>query len=133
MTQNARSRVHAAVRGMPAALALALAVACSGAARDAAPPDTAPSFVGHIAAKNAAKDATTILVVAAATQPAGADRASVRLPAEARVLRADGTRGKVDDLHVGQAVRLWFHGPVAESYPVQATAGLVVIDKEATP
>jgi hypothetical protein len=33
----------------------------------------------------------------------------------------------VDDLAEGQEVEAWFVGPVAESYPVQARAGKVVI------
>jgi hypothetical protein len=33
----------------------------------------------------------------------------------------------VDDLSAGQRVAVWFTGPVAESYPVQATAGAIEI------
>ena len=31
------------------------------------------------------------------------------------------------ELHVGQRVEAWFQGPVAQSYPVQATAGRIVV------
>ena len=40
---------------------------------------------------------------------------------------ADGRRGAVSDLVAGARVAVWFDGPVAESYPVQAKAGAVQI------
>ena len=30
------------------------------------------------------------------------------------------------ELRVGQLVKVWFTGPVMESYPLQATAGVIV-------
>jgi Protein of unknown function (DUF3221) len=36
--------------------------------------------------------------------------------------------GEFRSFAVGQWVRVWFTGPVQESYPVQGTAGTVVID-----
>lgn len=36
-------------------------------------------------------------------------------------------QGVLEDLAVGSVVEVWFTGPVAESYPVQATAGTVVV------
>jgi len=38
------------------------------------------------------------------------------------------SNGEFRSLALGQWVRVWFNGPVAESYPVQGTAGTVVID-----
>jgi hypothetical protein len=46
------------------------------------------------------------------------------------VLRGGGSRVRADDLREGQRVRVWVSGPVAESYPVQAQARLIVIDAE---
>ena len=37
------------------------------------------------------------------------------------------TRIGFDDLKVGQRARAWYTGPVAESYPRQATASLIVV------
>ncbi len=39
----------------------------------------------------------------------------------------DLTRMRFDDLKVGQRARAWYRGPVAESYPRQATASLIVV------
>lgn len=33
-----------------------------------------------------------------------------------------------EDFELGQQVRVWYRGPVAESYPGQATARVVVIE-----
>lgn len=58
------------------------------------------------------------------------DRAVVRVTADTEVLiqRGGGRRlGSFADLAVGQRVEVAFTGPVAESYPVQATAGRVVV------
>ena len=57
--------------------------------------------------------------------------ASVTVPSDIAILREDGaggwTLGSFDDLTQGAKVQVWFDGPVAESYPVQATAGSIVI------
>jgi len=42
-----------------------------------------------------------------------------------------GARGTVGDVRAGQVVRVWFAGPVAESYPVRARARAVVIEANA--
>ncbi len=39
----------------------------------------------------------------------------------------DLTRMRFDDLKVGQRAGAWYRGPVAESYPRQATASLIVV------
>lgn len=47
-----------------------------------------------------------------------------------RIYRLDGTalkRATIADLRIGQVVRVWHFGPVAESYPYQARADVVVI------
>lgn len=61
--------------------------------------------------------------------PAG-DKAIVTVSTDTRVLRqaADGfERATFDDLDTGRQVAVWYRGPVAESYPVQATAATIVI------
>jgi len=58
------------------------------------------------------------------------DRAAVTVTAETRIFTEEsGERREAtfDDLHVGQRVEVTFTGPVAESYPVQATAGRILI------
>ncbi len=61
----------------------------------------------------------------------GSAKGVFRVGERADVRRADGARVRADDLREGQRVRVWVTGPVAESYPVQAAARLVVIDAEA--
>jgi hypothetical protein len=112
-------------RRCAAASLLVLALAAC-AARGPAVPATASSIEGRVTAREAA----SVMVVASAPSPGGYDRASVRLDAATRVLRADGTRVSADTLAVGQSVRAWFDGPVMESYPVQAHASTIVIDSE---
>ncbi len=64
------------------------------------------------------------------------NKASVRLRRDSLLL-AETSDGHVrigfDELRVGQVARAWFDGPVAESYPLQTTAGvLVVVESPAT-
>jgi hypothetical protein len=89
-------------------------------------PSGEPSVVG-----TATKVTGTTFVVQDGKDPRGAAlAASIRVPASASVLRTSGsgyTKASVDQLRDGASVKVWFTGPVAESYPVQATAGTIVI------
>lgn len=65
--------------------------------------------------------------------PAG-DKASVTVDTGSQILRHAGegyAEAAFDALEVGQVVQVWFSGPVAESYPVQAGAEAVVISEPA--
>jgi hypothetical protein len=58
------------------------------------------------------------------------DKASVRVTESTRVFIKQGenyTEASVSALRVGQTVEVWFTGPAAMSYPVQATAQQIVI------
>ena len=55
-------------------------------------------------------------------------KAVVRVDGITLVLLPDGKAGDRRSLASGQWVRLWFDGPIAESYPVQGTAATIVID-----
>ncbi len=54
------------------------------------------------------------------------DRAYVSATASTAVREADGTRLSWSDLNEGDRVEARFIGPVAESYPVQATAQTII-------
>jgi Protein of unknown function (DUF3221) len=61
-----------------------------------------------------------------------AGEAWVALNGRTRLLeRRDGALRQVEfgALQVGDSVRVWFTGPVAESYPLQATAGTVIVER----
>lgn len=58
------------------------------------------------------------------------DQASVAITTETRIWRSVGEGAEeltIDDLSEGDMVIVQFTGPVAESYPVQATAGSIEI------
>lgn len=61
------------------------------------------------------------------------DKASIRVTADTKIFKLDGADRKpatLKDLKVGQTVEAKFVGPIAESYPVQAKAGEIVIVSE---
>ncbi len=117
-------------------LLLALPTACAPA-----PPSGPPDIEGSASAVSSGTPGSgvlgTMLVVSAAdggdTQPGSYDRASVRVTDETELFAetADGgiSPATFGDIVEGGRVRVWFTGPVAESYPVQATALAVVILK----
>lgn len=72
-----------------------------------------------------------ILVEEEPDEPSGSAKAWVQLTEETRVVRPDGTTASRNDLEVGGEVSVWFTGPVAESYPVQAAADMVELENGA--
>lgn len=128
-----------AVLAALAVLGAAVVGGCGGAtaAQPASPsPSAPPSGVADIT--GVVRDVTpgadpgtaTLLVVADPDVASSVDRASVRVTAQSGVWGTVGegaTKLAVDDLAAGQRVAVWFTGPVAESYPVQATAGAIEI------
>ncbi len=103
---------------------------CSPAATDpsvsdatAATPRTTPSIVGQVTAVAL----PTIVVEEKPIEPHGSDKAIVKITDGTQLVRqSEGAVGPTE-LRVGQQVKVWFAGPAMESYPVQATAGLIVI------
>jgi len=89
-------------------------------------PVEAPSIRGQITAMPAAG---SLLIEVDPSQASGSDKAMVQLATKARVMHRDGRDASPGDLAVGQTVSIWFAGPVRESYPVQADARVVVIER----
>jgi len=112
-----------------AALALAT-VGCTGGPR---PPDTDPSIRGTITTLTTTEDRASALVESAGEPLYDYDKASVGITSDTKLLRetGEGTYETIAlaDLAIGQEVDVWFEGAVAESYPVQATAGTLVVLK----
>jgi hypothetical protein len=108
---------------------VALAVALAGCAETPSVPDGPPAIAGVVTALGAG----TVRIETEPDDPGGSPKALVRLTAATVIQRADGRPAGAEALRVGQAVRAWFTGPVAESYPVQATGSLIVIDADAPP
>jgi hypothetical protein len=59
-------------------------------------------------------------------QPAGDAKAVVRITAQT-VIERNGQPVDETALQTGQQAKVWFYGPVAESYPVQAEAEGIAI------
>lgn len=90
----------------------------------AAVPEEPPSIVGVITRI----DGGRVLIEEDPAQSSGSAKAVVRLLEVTRILDRDGRKLSADSLRVGQRVRAWFTGPVAESYPVQTAAAAIVIE-----
>lgn len=115
------------------AVAALLAMACGGcvvapdaSGRHAGIPADAPSIRGVVTAREAPD---RIRVEADPAVVSGSDKAVVALAPTTRIVHRDGRSGAASDLGVGREVSVWFAGPVRESYPVQADAGTVVVER----
>jgi ABC-type glycerol-3-phosphate transport system substrate-binding protein len=137
-----RGRIEVQMKRMTAVLALVAclgAAGCSGAPGEpdrpglsASVPEESPSIIGDIKQVEQGSGGTRILVEQIPTRSAGEPIAWITLTGRTRVLaRADGqtTTASAGELAVGTRVQVWFTGPVAESFPVQATAGTVLIER----
>jgi hypothetical protein len=109
-------------------LILLLALACTPAAAPKLP-DTPPSISGRITnVARAGEKIGSIRVEAQPADSAGSDKAVAKIGQGTTVVGVGGAPTDFNELKVGQWVRVWFSGPVAQSYPVQATASAVAID-----
>lgn len=98
-------------------------------------PFTEPDIRGVVTSVSGAGDAVSMRVVwaddVAIGAQAGYDAAQVTANADTEVFSraADGSTAAAGavDIAVGTVVEAWFTGPIAESYPVQVTAGTIVI------
>lgn len=96
----------------------------SVSAATAAIPRTTPSIIGKVTAIAL----PTIVVEEEPSEPHGSAKAGVRITDGTQVLRRGGGVVGTTELRVGQQVMVWFTGPVMESYPLQAAAGVIVIE-----
>ena len=106
-----------------------VAIAACGETTRSIPASTA-SITGQITALD--RDGERIGDMRVETQPAdssGSPKAVVRISQRTVVTTPAFAAADYNDLKIGQKVRVWFTGPVRESYPVQAEAGTVVRDQ----
>ena len=111
-------------------LAALLFAACGGDSDDIG--DRNPDIRGEITSLTPGSGDTrvSILVEGKIEPDTGYDKASLRVEKDTEVFRlqgADLVEAEWSDLAEGQKAEAWFEGPVAESYPVQAKAGRIVI------
>jgi beta-N-acetylhexosaminidase len=95
-------------------------------------PARAPDIIGQITrATTSVVDGSrriTILIEAVPNDLSGSAKALVTVDRSTRIFRANAnTSARVEDLLPGATVSVWFVGPVAESYPVQARAGTLLV------
>jgi len=111
------------------ALAVTLLVSCNPLSLpsvvQAGIPDEAPSICGVVT--SLAPD--ELLVEEDPEVDAGSAKAVMRFQESTRLLYRDGRAAEYAALKVGHTVSAWFDGPVAESYPVQAAAGVIVLEE----
>lgn len=111
-------------------ITLLIVVACGGGGTtEPAIPTTAPYMSGRITSVvQSGAFAGTIRVESIPSNANAGLKALAKVDAVTVVLSVDGKAGEFRSLAVGQWVRLWFDGAIAESFPVQGTAGTVKID-----
>jgi beta-N-acetylhexosaminidase len=95
-------------------------------------PSRAPDIIGQITrATTSVVDGSrriTILVEAVPNDLSGSAKALVTVDRSTRIFHANASvTARVEDLLPGTTVSVWFVGPVAESYPVQARAGTLLV------
>lgn len=117
------------------------AAACTGGAPgepdapgalNASVPGEAASIIGEVKQVEGRNGRPALLVEQVATRSAGYPIAWVSVGPGTRILVRGGgqtARGTAADLTVGAKVQAWFTGGVRESYPVQADAGTVLVER----
>ena len=98
-------------------------------------PTEGPSIVGRaetVTGAQRGQSMRTMLVRSEAgdVDAGEVDAASVTVTRDTKVFagsREEPRNAAPEDISEGDRVMVWFSGPVAESYPVQATAGTVLI------
>ncbi|MDP2299840.1 MAG: DUF3221 domain-containing protein [Coriobacteriia bacterium] len=125
MTRPAKTTFGAFLLALALATALGLGGCTSGL------PAEDPSIRGEITTLTPAPGGGSLLIEAPDAAESEYDKASVWITGETtlRRLDADGSTEPIEfgDLAVGQTVDVWFEGPVAESYPVQASAETLLL------
>jgi hypothetical protein len=98
-------------------------------------PTTSPAIRGSITNRNAGAGGDivgSVLVEGQVEADTSFDKASIAITAKTQIFEQVGSERRLvtfEALQVGRTVEAWFEGPVAESYPVQATASDIVILK----
>ena len=108
-------------------LSLVLALAVTGlllAACAATLPTQPPGIAGTITSLVPGDERPDSILVEGPAQVAGAaaDKAQVTIDRATLFFDASGKPGTASTIVAGTRVRVWFAGPVAESYPVQGRA-----------
>ena len=115
-------------------VACALLAACTPAVIPEESPEESPDIAGTVTRVDPAggegERLGTVLIEEVPGEPSGSAKASVSVRRDTGLFRrAAGEVRRIDlaGVRVGDRAEAWFTGPVAESYPVQATARAIVV------
>ena len=103
-----------------------------GAAGSASVPAEAASIIGTVKQVDGAGAAPRLLVEQVPTRSAGYPIAWIDVTPRTRVLvrtAGETARGAAAHVAEGARVQVWFTGPVRESWPVQAEAGTILVER----
>jgi hypothetical protein len=129
------------MKRMLLAAALVMMAACSGGSGEPSLPRSASlsvpgdaaSIIGDVTeVEGGGGRRVRILVEQIPTRSAGHPIAWIAVTDGTRILARSGgetSRASLADVAVGTRVWVWFEGPVAESFPVQAQAGTLLIER----
>lgn len=92
-------------------------------------PAETPGITGTVTNMVPGDDRPDSILVEGTTQPPGAvaDKAQVSIAPSTQVFGSDGAKEAAGTIVQGAKVKVWFEGPVAESYPVQGTAKAIQV------
>jgi len=92
-------------------------------------PAETPGITGTVTSLVPGDDRPASLLVEGPAQPAGAvsDKAQVTVAPSTQIFGPDGAEAAASTIVQGASVKVWFEGPVAESYPVQGTAKAIQV------
>lgn len=113
-------------------LALLLSLVVAAACALEGPPSRAADITGRITRVTDTTGGVLLLLVEAVpTDTSGSPKASVRVDGSTRIFgggTSDAQRNAPSsDLATGMEVSVWFEGPAAMSYPVQAKAATILV------
>lgn len=94
-------------------------------------PGEQPGISGSITKADSNAGSRNILVEENPADAAGSQKASVRINDQTKIYRRSGSsveKSSESALAIGRKVSVWFEGPVAESYPVQGSASVVLLE-----
>ena len=105
-----------------------LGIAVTAGCTPALPAET-PGIIGTVTSLVPGDERPASIMVEGGKQAAGAvsDKASVTITPSTQVFGPDGAKAAASTIVKGATVKVWFEGPVAESYPVQGTAKVVQV------
>jgi len=94
-------------------------------------PNEQPGIRGVITKADSTAGSSYVLVEENPADSSGSNKASVRIQDQTKIYRRSGSNlEKIGQsaLTIGKKVSVWFEGPVAESYPVQGSAAVVLLE-----